>query len=45
MVGIVLVSHSDKLVEGLKELVSQMASDVKIGIAGLKTVYECIKGE
>lgn len=34
MVGIVLVSHSDKLVEGLKELVSQMASDVKIGIAG-----------
>lgn len=34
MVGIVLVSHSDKLVNGLKDLVSQMAGDVKISTAG-----------
>ena len=34
MVGIVLVSHSSKVVEGLKELVSQMAVDGKIAIAG-----------
>lgn len=34
MVGIVLVSHSNKLVEGLKELISQMAPEVKISTAG-----------
>lgn len=34
MVGIVLVSHSNKLVEGLKELISQMAPDVKIYAVG-----------
>ena len=34
MVGIVLVSHSNKLVEGLKELISQMAVGVKICAAG-----------
>ena len=34
MVGVVLVSHSNKLVEGLKELIGQMASDVKICTAG-----------
>lgn len=34
MVSIVLVSHSNKLVEGLKELISQMAGDVKISVAG-----------
>lgn len=34
MVGIVLVSHSNKLVEGLKELISQMSFNVKICVAG-----------
>lgn len=34
MVGIVLVSHSNKLVEGLKDLISQMAVGVKICVAG-----------
>ncbi|MGL5328425.1 MAG: dihydroxyacetone kinase phosphoryl donor subunit DhaM [Peptostreptococcaceae bacterium] len=34
MVGIVLVSHSNKLAEGAKELISQMASEVKISAAG-----------
>ena len=34
MVGIVLVSHSNKLVEGLKDLISQMAVGVKICAAG-----------
>ena len=34
MVGVVLVSHSNKLVEGLKELICQMASGVKICTAG-----------
>ena len=34
MVGIVLVSHSNKLVEGLKDIIIQMAKDVKICIAG-----------
>ena len=34
MVSLVLISHSNKIVEGLKELVSQMSSDVKIGVAG-----------
>ena len=34
MVDIVLVSHSLKLVEGLKELVLEMASDVKIYAVG-----------
>lgn len=34
MVGIVLVSHSNKLAEGLKELISQMAGEVKISAAG-----------
>ena len=34
MVGIVLVSHSNKLVEGLKELISQMAPEIKICTAG-----------
>lgn len=34
MVSLVLISHSNKIVEGLKELVSQMSGDVKIGVAG-----------
>lgn len=34
MVGIVIVSHSIKLAEGVKEVASQMASEVKIEIAG-----------
>ena len=34
MVDIVLVSHSLKLVEGLKELVAEMASDVNIYAVG-----------
>lgn len=33
MVGIVLVSHSNKIAEGTLELVSQMTSDVKIEVA------------
>ena len=37
MVDIVLVSHSLKLVEGLKELVLEMAPDVKVyGVGGTK---------
>ena len=34
MVGIVIVSHSEKLAEGVKELALAMASDVKIAVAG-----------
>ena len=34
MVGIVIVSHSIKLAEGVKEVASQMASEVKIESAG-----------
>ncbi len=34
MVGIVLVSHSAKLVEGLQELIGQMARDAPIAVAG-----------
>lgn len=34
MVGIVIVSHSSKAAEGIKELVSQMSVDGKIATAG-----------
>ena len=34
MVGVVIVSHSNKLAEGVKEVASQMASEVKIESAG-----------
>jgi len=35
MVGVVLVSHSEKLVQGLQELVGQLSSgQVPVGIAG-----------
>jgi dihydroxyacetone kinase phosphotransfer subunit len=34
MVGIVLVSHSRKIVEGIKELASQMAKDAPVALAG-----------
>ncbi|MBA5850232.1 PTS-dependent dihydroxyacetone kinase phosphotransferase subunit DhaM [Clostridium sp. cel8] len=34
MVGIVLVSHSEKVAEGVKELSLQMAGDAKIAAAG-----------
>lgn len=34
MVSLVLISHSKKIVEGIKELVSQMSDGVKIAIAG-----------
>lgn len=34
MVGLVLVSHSDRLVEGLRDLVTQMESEVPLAIAG-----------
>ena len=34
MVSLVLISHSKKIAEGLKELASQMSGDVKIGVAG-----------
>lgn len=34
MVNLLLLSHSKKLVEGLKEVASQMASNVKIEISG-----------
>lgn len=34
MVGIVVVSHSQKIAEGAKELAMQMASDAKIAAAG-----------
>jgi multiphosphoryl transfer protein len=34
MVGIVIVSHSAKLAEGVRELAQQMAADVPIAVAG-----------
>lgn len=34
MVGLVVVSHSQKIAEGAKELASQMAADVPIATAG-----------
>lgn len=34
MVGIVIVSHSEKLAEGVKEVAAQMASEVNIEVAG-----------
>ncbi|MDO4288696.1 MAG: dihydroxyacetone kinase phosphoryl donor subunit DhaM [Eubacterium sp.] len=34
MVGIVIVSHSQKVAEGAKELAMQMAADAKIAAAG-----------
>lgn len=34
MVGVVIVSHSDKLAEGLKEVALQMASGAKVESAG-----------
>lgn len=34
MVGLVIVSHSQKVAEGVKELASQMAVDVSIAAAG-----------
>ena len=34
MVGIVVVSHSQKVAEGAKELALQMAADAKIAAAG-----------
>ncbi|MCQ6264377.1 dihydroxyacetone kinase phosphoryl donor subunit DhaM [Fictibacillus sp. WQ 8-8] len=37
MVNLILVSHSEKLVDGLKELLAEMASDVEIhNAAGLE---------
>ncbi|WP_156288363.1 dihydroxyacetone kinase phosphoryl donor subunit DhaM [Oceanobacillus salinisoli] len=33
-VGIVLISHSSKIVEGIKELIRQVITDVPIEIAG-----------
>ncbi|MCI1880886.1 MAG: PTS-dependent dihydroxyacetone kinase phosphotransferase subunit DhaM [Sporolactobacillus sp.] len=34
MVGIVLVSHSQKIVEGIQELAAQMAKNTPVAIAG-----------
>ena len=34
MVGLVIVSHSERIAEGLKELAGQMATDVSIAAAG-----------
>ena len=34
MVGIVIVSHSNKVAEGVKELALQMAKEVPIAAAG-----------
>lgn len=34
MVGIVLVSHSEKIVEGIYELAKQMAPNAKVALAG-----------
>jgi dihydroxyacetone kinase phosphotransfer subunit len=34
MVGLVIVSHSEKIAEGLKELAGQMAAEVPIATAG-----------
>ena len=49
MVGIVIVSHSQKLAEGVKELAEMMANDVPIDAAGgleeglLGTSFERVK--
>ena len=49
MVGIVIVSHSQKLAEGVKELAEMMANNVHIEAAGgldeglLGTSYERVK--
>ena len=49
MVGIVIVSHSQKLAEGVKELAEMMANDVHIEAAGgldeglLGTSFERVK--
>ena len=49
MVGIVIVSHSQKLAEGIKELAEMMANDVHIEAAGgldeglLGTSFERVK--
>lgn len=34
MVGIVLISHSKKIVEGIQELAAQMSKDVPVALAG-----------
>ncbi|CAM3245621.1 dihydroxyacetone kinase phosphoryl donor subunit DhaM [Sporolactobacillus spathodeae] len=34
MVGIVLISHSKKIVEGIQELAAQMSQDVPVALAG-----------
>ena len=34
MVGLVIVSHSDKIAEGIKDLAGQMANEVSIAAAG-----------
>ncbi|WP_096274050.1 dihydroxyacetone kinase phosphoryl donor subunit DhaM [Paucisalibacillus globulus] len=39
-VGIVLVSHSSKIVEGLSEIIRQVIHDVPIAIAGGTDEYE-----
>ena len=50
VVGLVLVSHSAKLAEGLAELSTQMAADVTIRAAGglegggIGTSYDLIEG-
>ncbi len=33
-VGIVIISHSEKVAEGIKEIIQQVIQDVPIGIAG-----------
>ncbi len=42
MVGVVIVSHSNKLAEGVKEVASQMASEVKIESAVVAAIDSSI---
>ena len=34
MTGIIIVSHSEKLAEGVKDIINMMAEDVKVSLAG-----------
>jgi len=49
MVGLVLISHSQKLLEGIREIIDEMAKDIPLYLAGgnpeggLGSNYELIK--
>ena len=43
MIGMVIVSHSEKVAQGVKELAAQMAKDVKIVARGFLAI--CLQHE